>query len=49
VREWWKFAEPTEAQGWPAILARRPTLIAAPTGSGKALAAFLACIDRLVR
>ncbi|HET7841625.1 MAG TPA: DEAD/DEAH box helicase, partial [Terriglobia bacterium] len=51
VREWWKFAEPTEAQaqGWPAILAGRPTLIAAPTGSGKTLAAFLACIDRLVR
>ena len=51
VREWWRFAEPTEAQaqGWPAILAGRPTLIAAPTGSGKTLAAFLACIDRLVR
>ncbi len=51
VREWWKFAEPTEAQaqGWPAILAGRATLIAAPTGSGKTLAAFLACIDRLVR
>src|SRR5690348_4061919 len=52
VREWFlaKFGSPTEpqVQGWPHILARRPTLIAAPTGSGKTLAAFLACIDRLV-
>ncbi|MGI9103732.1 MAG: DEAD/DEAH box helicase [Terriglobales bacterium] len=53
VRDWFtaKFGSPTEPQeqGWPYILARRPTLIAAPTGSGKTLAAFLACIDRLVR
>ena len=53
VRDWFlaKFGSPTEPQlqGWPHILARRPTLIAAPTGSGKTLAAFLACIDRLVR
>src|SRR5512133_2487747 len=53
VREWFlaKFGSPTEpqVQGWPHILARRPTLIAAPTGSGKTLTAFLACIDRLVR
>src|SRR5689334_15288116 len=53
VREWFlaKFGSPTEPQqqGWPHILARRPTLIAAPTGSGKTLTAFLACIDRLVR
>ncbi|MGH9521248.1 MAG: DEAD/DEAH box helicase, partial [Terriglobales bacterium] len=53
VRDWFlaKFGSPTEPQqqGWPQILARRPTLIAAPTGSGKTLAAFLACIDRLVR
>ena len=53
VRDWFlaKFGSPTEpqVQGWPHILARRPTLIAAPTGSGKTLAAFLACIDRLVR
>ena len=53
VRDWFvgRFGTPTEPQeqGWPCILARRPTLIAAPTGSGKTLAAFLACIDRLVR
>jgi ATP-dependent helicase Lhr and Lhr-like helicase len=45
------FAAPTPAQAeaWPAIKARRHTLIAAPTGSGKTLAAFLAAIDDLVR
>ncbi|MBV9287087.1 MAG: DEAD/DEAH box helicase [Hyphomicrobiales bacterium] len=45
------FREPTPAQvgAWPAIKARRSTLIAAPTGSGKTLAAFLAAIDELVR
>ena len=40
--------EPQEA-GWPHISAGRSTLISAPTGSGKTLTAFLACIDRLVR
>ena len=53
VQEWFvrKFGTPTEPQigGWPQILAGRPTLISAPTGSGKTLSAFLACIDRLVR
>ncbi|MGD9644725.1 MAG: DEAD/DEAH box helicase [Pirellulales bacterium] len=53
VATWFRqrFREPTEAQrlGWPAILADRHTLIAAPTGSGKTLAAFLAAIDRLIR
>src|SRR5437899_5345228 len=53
VAEWFvqRFGTPTEPQeqGWPHILAGRTTLISAPTGSGKALAAFLACIDRLVR
>jgi len=53
VREWFlnRFGSPTEPQeqGWPHILAGRTTLIAAPTGSGKTLSAFLACIDRLVR
>src|SRR5205823_12868262 len=41
--------EPTAAQrrGWPAIRARRHTLIAAPTGSGKTLAAFLTVLDDL--
>ena len=53
VREWFvgKFGTPTEPQeqGWPHILAGRDVLISAPTGSGKTLTAFLACIDRLVR
>ena len=40
---------PAQEQAWPAILASRHTLIAAPTGSGKTLAAFLAAIDQLVR
>lgn len=53
VREWFikKFKSPTEPQkqGWPHILAKKPTLISAPTGSGKTFAAFLTCIDSLVR
>src|SRR5690242_19689581 len=53
VREWFveRFATPTEPQeqGWPHILAGHTTLISAPTGSGKTFAAFLACIDKLVR
>jgi ATP-dependent Lhr-like helicase len=53
VREWFvsKFGTSTEPQeqGWPHILAGRTTLISAPTGSGKTFAAFLACIDDLVR
>ncbi len=40
---------PVQARAWPAIRARRHTLLAAPTGSGKTLAAFLAAIDDLVR
>ena len=45
------FPAATEAQrrAWPLIQAGRPTLIAAPTGSGKTLTAFLAAIDALVR
>ena len=45
------FAAPTAAQAdaWPAIKAGRNVLIAAPTRSGKTLAAFLAAIDGLVR
>ena len=40
---------PAQAEAWPAIKARRHTLVSAPTGSGKTLAAFLAAIDDLVR
>lgn len=45
------FTKPTEPQlqAWPSIKAKNPTLIAAPTGSGKTLSAFLAAIDDLVR
>ena len=53
IQEWFthRFVGPTEPQrlGWPAIAAGHPTLIAAPTGSGKTLTAFLAVIDRLFR
>ncbi len=46
-----RFASPTpaQAQAWPAIQAGGHTLIAAPTGSGKTFAAFLAAIDALLR
>jgi ATP-dependent Lhr-like helicase len=45
------FPGPTEAQAaaWPLIRAGRHVLVAAPTGSGKTLTAFLAAIDALVR
>ena len=53
VQEWFtgRFGTATEPQeqGWPHILAKRTTLISAPTGSGKTFAAFLTCIDLLVR
>ena len=46
-----RFPAPTEAQqaAWPAIVGGRDVLVAAPTGSGKTLTAFLAGIDALVR
>src|ERR1700742_5291662 len=53
VQEWFtrKFGTPTSPQelGWPSILPGKPTLISAPPGSGKTLAAFLICIDKLIR
>jgi ATP-dependent Lhr-like helicase len=52
VAAWFRSAFPsaTEAQrrAWPLIRSGRPALIAAPTGSGKTLTAFLAAIDALV-
>jgi ATP-dependent Lhr-like helicase len=54
VRAWFERRFPLgptepQAQGWPAIAAGCDTLIAAPTGSGKTLSAFLVFIDRLYR
>lgn len=53
VSNWFskQFSSPTEPQfrAWPSIKERKHTLIAAPTGSGKTLSAFLAAIDDLVR
>src|SRR5438270_12074675 len=46
-----RFGEPTEPQreGWPRIRAGGHTLISAPTGTGKTLAAYLSAIDSLAR
>ncbi|HEY4090316.1 MAG TPA: DEAD/DEAH box helicase [Luteibacter sp.] len=53
VSAWFEatFPAPTAAQvaAWPAIRSGRHTLVAAPTGSGKTLTAFLSAIDALVR
>ena len=53
VRDWFAdaFGEPTAPQreGWPLIREGRNTLIAAPTGTGKTLAAFMTAIDQLFR
>src|ERR1700726_5341264 len=45
------FDAPTPAQerAWPALEAGQHILVAAPTGSGKTFAAFLAAIDQLVK
>jgi len=53
VQRWFRstLGTPSEPQsrGWPHILAGEDVLIAAPTGSGKTLSAFLAALDRLLR
>ncbi len=53
VAAWFGAAFPAatdvQLRAWPLIQAGRATLVAAPTGSGKTLTAFLAAIDTLVR
>jgi len=53
VRQWFDqtFEHPTRVQqrGWEAIRSGAHTLIAAPTGSGKTLTAFLNALDELLR
>ncbi len=52
ARDWFKsvFQGPTQPQilGWPAIARGESTLILAPTGTGKTLAAFMWCINRIM-
>src|SRR5215218_6178249 len=53
IQAWFQrtFPAPTSAQAtaWPTIQQGLHTLVAAPTGSGKTLTAFLAALDGLVR
>jgi len=53
IRRWFeqRFAAVTaaQAQAWPLIKAGQSVLVAAPTGSGKTLTAFLAVLDDLIR
>ncbi len=52
VRRWFKetFGQPSDPQreGWPAIASGAHTLILAPTGTGKTLAAFLWELNELI-
>ncbi len=52
VSTWFRSTFPSvtsaQARAWPLIRQHRSTLIAAPTGSGKTLTAFLAVLDDLV-
>jgi len=54
VRIWFERAFPLgptapQEQAWPSIAAGNDTLVAAPTGSGKTLSAFLVSIDQLYK
>lgn len=53
VQKWFSshLGSPTDAQrlAWPSIRTGESALLLAPTGSGKTLSAFLACLDRLWR
>ena len=53
VRTWFQTnlgdATPPQRRGWPAIRSGAHVLIAAPTGTGKTLSAFLCAIDALVK
>jgi ATP-dependent Lhr-like helicase len=52
TRAWFTstFEKPTRPQklGWPPMARGESTLLLAPTGTGKTLAAFLGCLDRLL-